>query len=75
MNIGIQRISYQRANDHFTCEAKPNKCKMHCPRAHLLARINCRTLNVRYEKRFIGRQKSVYIGLYLQLIRVFNRVR
>ena len=40
-----------RANDHFTCEAKPSKGKMHCPRAqrvqarHLLARINCRALN------------------------------
>ena len=40
-----------RANDHFTCEAKPSKGKMHCPRAqrvkarHLLARINCRALD------------------------------
>ena len=22
-----------RANDHFICEAKPSKGKMHCPRA------------------------------------------
>ena len=22
-----------RANDHFTCEAKPSKGKLHCPRA------------------------------------------
>ena len=22
-----------RANDHFTCEGKPSKGKMHCPRA------------------------------------------
>ena len=29
-----------RANDHFTCEAKPSKGKM-----HLLARIICRALN------------------------------
>ena len=40
-----------RANNHFTCEVKPSKVKMPCPRAqrvqarHLLARINCRAVN------------------------------
>ena len=46
--------------DYFTCEAKPNKGNVHCPRAqrlqarHLMARINCQALNKPLIIFFIG---------------------